>query len=91
MQKIYIVKYGKYNHSDREEVNVFATTNKAKATRYVKKFNKMLSKWSVHYKKYEDKRMGMPWIQDKYLDTKLHRWSCIKNTNIAFIEGIEVR
>lgn len=91
MKKMYIVRYCGGGYDDWYETNVFVTDKKAKATKYVTKFNKLLKKWKEHYKHYEDKEFGMDWIKDEYVQQHFDRWNSLRNINKCYWNEIELR
>lgn len=89
--KIYLCCYSIGDYDDCRIINVFATTNKSKAKKWVSKFNKTLKKWSYYYSQFEDDRLGFRWIKDEYVEKYFDRWNSISRINNAFIEEIELR
>lgn len=50
MEKVYVVSYSeKYFDEWQYEMDIFATTDKDKAIKYVHKFNRILSEWRDYY------------------------------------------
>ena len=88
---MYIVRYYGGSYDDWYETNVFVTDRKATATKYVTKFNKMLKKWKEHYKQYEDKKFGMDWIKEEYIEQHFNRWNSLRNITKCDWSEIELR
>ena len=91
MKKIYIVKYSGGSYEDYYTIDIFITDNKSNATKYVKKFNKLLKKWNKYYEQFEEDKFGMKWIKDEYVEQHYNRWSSLKNINNCYWHEIEVR
>ena len=91
MKKMYIVRYCGGSYDDWYEANVFVTSKKSTATKYVTKFNKILKKWKEHYKQYEDKESGMDWIKDEYVKQHFNRWNSLRDINKCYWSEIELR
>ena len=92
MDKIYIVKYTNYNFSDCGEEKIsFATTKKTKATKYSQKFNKIVKKYSNHYKQFESNEFGFNWIKDEYVKQHFRRWNQLRNIGNCYWEEIKIR
>ena len=91
MKKMYIVRYCGGSYDDWYEDNVFVTTKKSTATKYVTKFNKILKKWKEHYKQYEGKEFGMDWIKDEYVEQHFHRWNSLRKITECYWDEIELR
>ena len=91
MSKMYIVRYYGGSYDDWYTNNVFVTDKKSKATKYVTKFNKMLSKWKEHYKQYEDVEFGSAWIKDEYVELYFDRWNSLQNITKSYIDEIDFR
>ena len=89
MKTIYIVRYSTGSYSDYREINIFATTVKSKAIKYVTRFNKILNDLQENNKRFEDKS-SYNWIKDEYSDYYM-RWYQVRETNRAFWEQIEIR
>ena len=88
---MYIVSYCGGSYDDWYEVNIFVTNKKAAATKYVTKFNKMLKKWKEHYKQYEEKKNGIEWIKDEYVEQHFDRWNVLQNINKCYWSEIELQ
>ena len=88
--KIYIVKYNGGSYDDAYEVDLFVTDKKIKATKYVKKFNKILNKWKDEYKQYEESKYGYARLKDEYLQY-FDRWYSLQNVSRCYCEEIEFR
>lgn len=86
--KLYIVKYSKGSYT---EINLFVTNKKSTATKYVTKFNKLLKKLELDFKKFEDTKLGMSWIADKYVEKHYRKWSKVREINRSWWEEIEIR
>ena len=91
MKKMYIVRYCGGSYDDWYEANVFVTDKKTTATKYVTKFNKMLKKWTKHYKQFESKELGMNWIKEEYVEQHFNRWDSLQNINSCYWSEIEFR
>jgi hypothetical protein len=91
MKKIFIVKYSVGSHESYKEKTIFATEKKSTATKYVTKFNRMLSKWKTYYSQFEDDRYGFPWIMNRFIDQHYRRWHRLTSTNICWWEEVEIR
>ena len=89
--KMYIVKYSSGSWDDYGETNIFISSTKDKATKYVSKFNRILKKYKKYYSKFEEYEDGMIWIKDKYIKKYFTRWYKIRNINKCWYEEIEVR
>lgn len=88
-EKIYVVEY--YNSDYDEYKEIFATTKKSKATKYVTKFNKILKKWKEYYSQFEDKQYGFSWIKDANIDNHYYRWNKLRNISSCRYKEIEIR
>ena len=86
--KIYIAKYSKGRYEDETEYIVFASTNKSKVTKWCRKFNEMIKKWSDYYEKYEDE---LGWIKYEYVNKYFQRWNKLRDFNKAYYEETEIR
>jgi len=91
MKPIYIVKYSRGSYDDYREENIFVTTKKSTATKYVTRFNKILNILEQNNKKFEKLENGWPWIAEKYCENYYRRWSTIRDINKAFWEQSEIR
>jgi len=91
MDKLYIVKYSSGEYYDYIEKDIFVTTSKSKATRYVTKFNRLLKKWGKYYEKFENKLGSINWFDESYPTKYYDRWYSLRNTNSCFWEEIEIR
>ena len=90
--KIYIVKYNGGSYDDAYEVNLFVTDKKSKATKYVKKFNKILKKWTEYYKQYEEiSQWKTTRLKDEYVHPYFDRWYSLQNVSRCYCEEIEFR
>ena len=78
MNKIYIVKYCGGSYEDWYSTNIFATTKKATATKYVSKFNRILRKWKKYYSQFEEKESGIRWLKKEYAEKHFDRWHCLR-------------
>ena len=88
MTKIYIVKYSSDNYDDYTETEIFATFDKKKAEKYVKRFNKLLKKW----KKYFFERFGSPCYEINENDYYIfYRYITITEINRCFLTEIKIR
>lgn len=88
MDKIYVVRYCRFDH----DIDIFATSKKSKATRYVTRFNRILKEWKDHYKKYEiEKYPGLKWISDEYIDRYYSRWNMLRDINRCYWVEVEIR
>ena len=86
MDKMYIVKYDIGEYDSYKEVIVFATKNKSKATRYVKRFNKVMKNYRGFYSKFISPR----WTNNSnysYYD----RWYNLQELGSCFMEQIQLR
>ena len=79
--KIYIVMYSEGSYDDYRENIVFATENKNTASKYVRKFNRILKKWKKHYSQYETTKCGFRWIDDDFIDPYYNRWYSLSKFN----------
>ena len=86
--KIYIAKYSKGRYEDETEYIVFASTNKSKVTKWCRKFNEMIKKWSDYYEKYEDE---LGWIKYEYVNQYFKTWKKLRDFNKAYYEETEIR
>jgi hypothetical protein len=88
MSKIYIVKYSSDSYEDYTETEIFATFDKEKAEKYIKKFNSLLDKW----KKYFFKRFGENTF---YMNENNYyifdRYMTITDINRCFLTEIKIR
>jgi hypothetical protein len=90
MGKIYIVGYSKGSYSDYQEINIFATSKKSTATKYVTRFNKILKQLEEDNKKFEKPNDFMNWIKDDCFQY-YRRWSEVREINNAFWEELNLR
>ena len=91
MSKIYMVSYSGGSYDDFYTANIFVTTNKATATKYVTRFNKLLKKWKKHYSQYESNDFGMRWISPEHSVKHFNRWHSLYNVDRCYYEELEVR
>jgi hypothetical protein len=91
MKKIYIVTYSAGSYDDAYDKNIFVTENKSKATRYVKRFNRLLKKWNEYYDQYAEQKGGIRWIKNEYSEKYFNRWHNLLEINRCFMEEIETR
>lgn len=89
--KIYIAYYNVVGYDDYGHINVFASTNKSKVTKWCTKFNKILKKWKGYYSQFEVNRCGIKWIDEQYLDKYFDRWNFLRNINKASYIEINLR
>ena len=90
--KYYKCYYSRGSYDDYRRVDVFVTNDFKKAKSWVKKFNKIIKKWKLHYSQYEDARMGFRWISETNVDEYVYdRWHSLKEINNANYEEIEFR
>ncbi len=92
MEKIFIVSYGRGDYDDYRRVDIFATSNKEYAEKYIEKFNSLLLKADEHYSKmikgaddYNSDRFS---DKDGIFYDKYHE---VKETFEAFLREIEIR
>ena len=78
---MFIVYYTKGTYEDYMKVNVFVTTDKSKASKWVSKFNKMSDKWSEYYVK----------NRSKLICTMIEDLIYFEEVGKAYFEPIEVR
>ena len=90
IEKIYIVGYSKGSYSDYQEINIFATSKKSTATKYVTRFNKILKQLEEDNKKFEKPNDFMNWIKDDCFQY-YRRWSEVREINNAFWEELKLR
>jgi hypothetical protein len=89
---MYLVYYTKGSYDDYTQINLFVTAKKPTATKYVTKFNRILKRWKKHYEQYQDKRLGINWIRDEYVDLgHFDRWYTITGINGCYYHEIEMR
>jgi hypothetical protein len=88
MKIIYIVTYSTGEYDDYNENDIFATFDKIKAIKYVRRFNLLKDKWCKHYSKYNG---DYRWIKDEYVEKYFYRWYIFHELNNCFIKEIEVR
>lgn len=84
---MYIIKFEKSGH----EIDIFVTSNKKEAIKYVKKFNTILKKWELYYSKYEIFKGGIVWLDDKYADLYFNRWIFLRSIDKCYYTKIEIR
>lgn len=89
--KMYVVKYSRGDYDSYVENNIFVTSKKSTATKYVTKFNRILKYWHNYYRRYEGNTLGFSWLSDKHIEKHFRRWHCLKETNKCWREEIEVR
>ena len=89
MEKIYIVKYSEGCYSDYTEHNLFATTKKSIAIKYVTRFNNLLKQLEKRNKIFEIE--GSNWISDEYSDKFYRSWYAVNETNKAFWQEIKLK
>jgi hypothetical protein len=90
MEKIYIVKYSEGYYSDYREHNLFATTKKSIATKYITRFNNLLKQLEKRNKIFESENYGN-WISDEYSDKFYRSWYKVRETNPAFWQEIKLK
>ena len=91
MEKMYLVKYSGGSYDDWFSEDIFITSKKYKATKYVNKFNRILKKWKEYYSQFEDDKYRFPWIKDEFVDKHFDRWNSLRKINKCYFEEIEVR
>jgi hypothetical protein len=92
MNKIYLVKYYGGGYDDHYTVTIFATTKKATATKYVRRFNKILKKWKEYYSQFEEDKYGiMKWLKEDYTEQYFYRWNSLRNITKCYYEEVPVR
>jgi enamine deaminase RidA (YjgF/YER057c/UK114 family) len=84
---MYLVKYCGGDMDDFYSVDIFITSDKKKAERYVRRFNRILAKWKSYFKSLEDES---GWPKDEHVDM-LHRWYTITSVNKCYITTIKIR
>ena len=90
-KKIYIVKYCGWNYDEAFFNNLFVTSKKNTAIKYVTKFNRILKKWKEHYKQYETIKFGLVTIKDEHFEKRFDRWNYLRNIDRCFFSEIDVR
>jgi hypothetical protein len=90
MGKIYIVGYSKGSYSDYREINIFATSKKSIAIKYVTRFNKILKQLEEDNKRFESPDCVMNWIKDD-CHQYYRRWYEVREINNAFWEELGLR
>ena len=89
---MYLVKYCGGSYDDYYTAEIFVTTKKTTATKYVTRFNKLLKKWKEHYKQFEgDSGCGFKWIKDEYVEKHFNRWNSLRNINKCYWIEIDAR
>jgi hypothetical protein len=96
MNKMYIVKYCGGSYDDYYNANIFVTSNKSTAIKYVKKFNRILKKWKKYYSQFENKdEFGFTMlsldITNDYYYNKYYRWNYLSNIDECYYDEISVR
>lgn len=86
MNKMYIIRYSTGMWDDFCPVNIFITTDEAKAIEYVGKFNRILNHFKAHWSKIVNEDN---WLDDDKYDFR--RWSQIYDANEAWYNEIEIR
>jgi len=89
--KMFIVKYSSGSHDDYEEWDIFITSKKSTATKYVTKFNRKVKYWQSYYSQFEYDMGGFKWIKDEYVESHYTRWNQIRKINRCYWEEIEIR
>lgn len=84
---MYIVKYSTGSWDDYYQINIFVTTDKEMAEKYVEKFNNILKKWKEYYSQFKDEYGG---IKDEYLKMSDRFYSLMEINKCSFKE-IEIR
>ena len=91
METLYIVKYSQNDLECGQEVIIFATPVKSRATKYATRFNKILKKWQNHYSQYEHSPFpSFIWLKDEHIKY-INRWSSLRETSKCYWEEVEVR
>jgi len=75
-KKIYIVKYGKWDCEEHKSVIIFATFDKSKADKYVKRFMNLLMKWYKYHAS---------------VNVTSKRYKALNNITNCWIEKIDLR
>ena len=88
---MYIVKYCGGSYEDYYTKDIFVTSNKRVATKYVTKFNKLLKKWTEHYWQYEKMWLGIVTIADEHADRHFTRWNSLQKITKCYYEEIAER
>jgi len=88
MSNIYIVKYSSSDYEEYSEIEIFATFDKKKAEKYVKRFNSLLDKWKTYfYKRFGENSYEMN-KNDYYI---FGRYITITEINRCFLTEIKIR
>jgi len=90
-KQLYIVKYTTGSNDSYDEINIFVTHSKSKATKYVTKFNKMVKKWRDYYQQFEDNNCENKWIKDEFTNQHFNRWYMLREINKCSYEEIGLR
>jgi hypothetical protein len=80
-QQIYIVKYNKGAYDYLEEINIFATFDKKKATDYVLKAETLLENLREYYEKFQD---------ESWENIKRVRYEALEDIEF-YIEELKIR
>ena len=88
---MYIVRYYGGSYDDFYRTNVFVTTKKSTATKYVSRFNKILKKWKKYYVQFEIDEFGMKWIADEHVEKHFMRWHRLQDITKCYWEEINER
>jgi uncharacterized protein YnzC (UPF0291/DUF896 family) len=89
--KAYLVQKVHGSFYEAYSRNIFATTSKENAEKYIEKFNRLLEKWKEYYSQFEEKEEGgVPWLKEKYMD-KFRRWEQISDIIKCKYVEIEIR
>lgn len=87
---IYIATYSS-GMFDSYNYEVFASHDKSKVAKWVKRFNSILKRLKQRNKQFEKKEFGMFCIKDEYATSHFLQWLKVRDLNNAFIQEIELR
>ena len=91
MDKMFLVKCSSGSYDDYHCKLIFVTKSKSKAAKYCAKYNRILKKWKLHYRQYEENKLGFWWIKEEFVMKHYDRWHTLNRINRCFLEEIEVR
>jgi Fe-S oxidoreductase len=87
MDIMYIVKYSGGEWDDYYTSDIFVTSNKEVAEKYVEKFNNILKKWKEYYSQFAGDYGS---IKEEYIEM-YDRFYSLKGINKCYFKEIEIR